>query len=92
MKNEKKYFYCVGKKWFDKVNGNTYFNTKVTDKDGRIVFYTGYQYGYGEQYYHEAKKQLEKIIDPAGYDRENWVLIDMGCSYDLKRVLKNNEF
>lgn len=92
MEKEKKHFYCIGKKWFDKVNGNTYFNAKVCDKDGNTIFYTGFQYGYGSQYFSEAKKQLAKIIDPAGYDAENWVLVDFGCTHDLKKVLKNNEF
>ena len=32
----KKYF-CVARKWFDKINGNTYFNAKAIDENGKTV-------------------------------------------------------
>lgn len=80
----KKYF-CVGRKWFDKINGNTYNNAKVVDESGAVVFYTGFGYGYGNHYFDRAKSKL-KEIDPEGE------LIDLGATNDLKRVLKNNDF
>lgn len=84
MSKQKKFF-CVGRKWFDKVNGNTYCNAKVLDENGGVVFYIGFQYGYGMQYLYEAKKELKRTY-------KNFILIDLGCMYDKKRILKNNEF
>lgn len=81
----KKKYYCIGRKWFDKVNGNTYNNAKVVDENGETVFYIGFGYGYGNHYFYRAKQKLEEI-DPNGE------LIDLGASNDLKRVLKNNLF
>ena len=80
-----KKYYCIGKKWFDKVNGNTYNNAKVIDENGKVVFYTGFGYGYGHHYFDRAKDKL-KEIDPDG------LLIDLDCTHDKKAVLKNNQF
>ena len=80
----KKYF-CIAKKWFDKVNGNTYFNSKVMDDNGDVVFYTGFQYGYGSAYFDEAKKQLQKID-------KDFKLIDLGATHDKQAILKKNLF
>lgn len=48
--------------WFDKVNGNSYFAGSVTVnygmKDAR-TYAIPYQYGYGDQYKHEAFEVLE---------------------------------
>lgn len=80
-----KTFFCIGRKWFDKVNGNTYFNSKVIDNEGNTVLYTGYQYGYGQQYFYEAEKELAKI-------EKDFNLIDLGATHDKKTILKNNNF
>ena len=80
----KKYF-CVARKWFDKINGNTYFNAKAIDENGKTVLYTGFQYGYGHQYYYETEQQLKKIDS-------DFVLIDLGAIHDKKRTLTKNDF
>lgn len=80
----KKYF-CIAKKWFDKVNGNTYFNSKVMDDNGNTVFYTGFQYGYGSAYLYEAEKELKKIDN-------DFKLIDLGATHDKQSILKKNQF
>lgn len=85
MDKEKKYF-VIAKKWFDKVNGNTYFNAKILDDDGNMVLYTGFKYGYGSQYFYEAEQQLKRI------EKENFKLINLGYTHDKKTILKNNNF
>lgn len=81
----KKQYFVVGAKWFDKVNGNTYCNAKIIDTNG-VVFYIGYQYGYGSFYLQEAiKKVKEKDPDAIG-------VTDCGCFYIKKRDLQNNNF
>ena len=50
MKARQIKFTCIAKKWFDKVNGNTYHSVRVTrHKDGAVVV-GQFQYGYGEHY------------------------------------------
>ena len=49
------------KEWFDKVNGNSYFSGIITLNFGFPdveTFIMSFQYGYGDQYIHEAKCQL----------------------------------
>jgi hypothetical protein len=52
-----------GRKWFDKINGNTYHsaNIIVTTDEGVKFFQAPFQYGYGEQYLYSAFKELEKV-------------------------------
>lgn len=82
----KKYF-CITKKWFDKINGNTYYNSKVLDNDGEVVFYTGFNYGYGSQYFYDVKEKLKKINGD-----DNFKLIDFGSDYTKKTILTKNNF
>lgn len=80
-------FVVIGAKWFDKVNGNTYCNAKVIDTNG-VVFYIGFQYGYGRHYFDEALKRIREK-----YPNEDIKgAIDGGCFYIKQRDLKNNNF
>ena len=52
------------KEWFDKVNGNSYFAGTVTLDEGlktKEVFLMPVQYGYGNQYKHEATSILTEF-------------------------------
>lgn len=80
-----KIVYCIGAKWFDKVNGNTYCNTKIID--GEEIKYLGYEYGYGSYYYYRAVAHFDVI-----YGAGNYKLIDLGCHYIKKTDLKNDNF
>ena len=82
---EKRIVYCVGAKWFDKVNGNTYNNVKVVD--GEEMEYLGYEYGYGSYYYYRADEYFEKK-----YGKGNYKLIDLGASYYKKREVEKGWF
>lgn len=48
----------VGKRWFDRKNGNTYF-TALIIVDGKIAGNVGPSYGYGDQYVQAAGDFLE---------------------------------
>lgn len=51
------------KEWFDKINGNSYFSMNITINFGmsdQESFYVPIQYGYGDQYRHEAFEELQK--------------------------------
>jgi hypothetical protein len=47
-----------GKRWFDKVNGNTYHNVSV-NVDGVEIGKSGIHYGYGDQYIQTAHAMLQ---------------------------------
>jgi hypothetical protein len=59
--------------WFDRHNGNTYHNARVTiehpHKDAE-QFETGLTYGYGEQYLQTAFKQVWDKYQPCKAMRE----------------------
>lgn len=71
----------IGGKWFDKVNGNTYFNRKIIDGRTGEVTYSGYEYGYGTAYLHTAREMFPEDT-----------IIDGGRFYLKKSDLKNNNF
>lgn len=50
----------IGKRWFDKLNGNTYFSA-VGLINNIVVVEINYQYGYGDQYIYETYKELQSL-------------------------------
>ena len=73
-----KKFTVIAKKWFDKVNGNTYHSVRcIRHRDGKVIV-GQFQYGYGERYKHTAylammgakwiRKEWGSVI---AYEREN---------------------
>jgi len=66
----------TGRKWFDKVNGNTYFScyVQVPTEQGFKSFNIPFQYGYGEQWQFEAVKVLKIMGFFAGDTRARWEL------------------
>jgi len=83
------------KKWFDKVNGNSYFSAQVTinfGTDTEKTIYVPFQYGYGNAYLYESFRQLQMaavlsnditIISPTEFSRtHNYILrhsLQEGC-------------
>lgn len=85
----------IGRKWFDKVNGNTYHTSEIII-DGEAVHKTGMQYGYGEQYVQTASQWLKDnnyIISDKDYIplwqycRDNDIKLITREFYVLKREL-----
>jgi len=66
----------TGRKWFDKVNGNTYFScyVQVPTASGFKSFNIPMQYGYGEQWQFEAVKVLKTMGFFADDSRPRWEL------------------
>jgi hypothetical protein len=52
----------IGRRWFDRINGNTYFSA-VGIVNGIEVVHIPYEYGYGNHYEDRIFQELEK----AGY-------------------------
>ena len=49
----------IGRKWFDKVNGNTYHTAEIII-NGVPVHKTLFAYGYGDSYIQSARKWLKE--------------------------------
>ena len=65
-------FVIIGKKWFDKLYGNTYHSVVVIDvKTNECIVDVPFSYGYGEQWKHTAYDYLvnKKIVKEK--DRHN---------------------
>jgi len=57
MSKKIKSIMIVGKRWFDKVNGNTYCSSRVYI-NGEYSFCVPWTYGYGNYYEQKAKEVL----------------------------------
>jgi len=49
----------IAKRWFDKINGNTYFSS-VGLIDGEVKVKINFSYGYGNHYEYATFAELEK--------------------------------
>ena len=88
MKETKTYVVVAGL-WYDKTNGNTYYNAHIMDATNAEHHYTGVAYGYERQYYFDSK---EYIINKLGCLDGTFVLLDMGSFHINKKDLRNNNF
>jgi len=53
-------YVATAKRWFDRINGNTYHSVKIIRlKDNKIIC-CPFQYGYGEHYRQTALKAMAK--------------------------------
>lgn len=52
-------YIAITKEYFDKVNGNSYFSTRIEDVENDRMYILPFQYGYGTQSEHETKKVIK---------------------------------
>lgn len=64
----------IGRRWFDKVNGNTYHTAEILI-DGKPVHKVPFTYGYGDHYVQSAQEWLTKegLIAPQRYPNSGGV-------------------
>ena len=77
-----------GKRWFDKVNGNTYHSVTVTRvRDGKIIG-KSFRYGYDDAYRQTAIELMaEKKFLPVKYrKRENRYLYERENNYPIEWI------
>ena len=67
-------YIVIAKEWRDKVNGNSYFSARIENTVENKVYALPYQYGYGDQYKHEAIKRLQE---------EGEIVLNYRCVSDL---------
>ena len=64
----------IGRRWFEKTNGNTYHSVNVY-VDGEQVYRLPFDYGYGSMYRQNAMQWLAENGYFPGYERRNeWSL------------------
>ncbi len=85
VKEKTKIIHIHGKRWFERVNGNTYFSCKMWI-NGDLVHTIDYEYGYGTQYRQEAKSWLDKNGFLPGLEH-----YDNGGSESLWRYCEKNK-
>ena len=54
-------YIAITKEYRDKVNGNSYFSTRIEDVENDRMYILPFQYGYGTQSEHETKKLLNVL-------------------------------
>jgi len=73
-------FYIIeGRRWFDKVNGNTYHSVKVF-KNNEVIGDVSFEYGYDDAYVQTAYVLLSKNDD-------NFKDMD---HYEIETIFRNN--
>jgi hypothetical protein len=60
MNQTPKSIVVVGRRWFERTNGNTYHSVSVY-VDGDCLVHVPFAYGYGNQYEETAAEELEKL-------------------------------
>lgn len=78
----------IGRRWFDRVNGNTYFSA-VGIINGIEVVQIPFEYGYGNQYEDRVYQELEKLgycADVEHYNNGGREAFWRYC--DRKRIIK----
>lgn len=61
----------LGRRWFEKTNGNTYHSVSVY-VDGQLIGRNPYEYGYGNQYEQSAQAILNNNGIGATYPLSMW--------------------
>lgn len=65
----------LGRKWSDRVYGNTYFSA-IALYNGEEVARIDFEYGYGDQWLYEITKVIKTSCFEARQDQQPWRYID----------------
>ena len=89
---EQPQFFILGKRWFDKINGNTYHSVKIIDlSNGETIIKTDRVYGYGEHWKQTAYEELTKLDLVKKEDRFNHELNRSRFIYECIDVSKKGD-
>ena len=81
---QNKTVYILVKKYFDKVNGNTYHSIQFEFK-GK-TYHSGLTYGYGTHYEQTTKKTLDKISFDWKKFNLKYIVIENCKKSELKKI------
>lgn len=65
----------LGRKWFERRNGNTYFSA-VALHNGLEIARIDFEYGYGDQWLYEISKAIKTSCFEARQSDQPWQYID----------------
>ena len=81
----KQTFTVIGRRWFDRINGNTYHSAEAF-VNGKLIGRVAFEYGYGDQWQWTAAEILEK----AGYMPKREKFESTGGSESLWRYCEKH--
>ena len=93
-KSTKNFLFIIkGRKWWDKVNGNTYNSAQIYIlKNGECcaVLHCPFEYGYGSDYAYRARFKIKDwlIVNGYGVDFSKIHIFDCGADYDKKKNVR----
>ena len=81
-----------GRRWFDKINGNTYHTIAITStKDNKLIYESPFTYGYDDQYRQTALDYLIKENILKESDRFNHDLIRQTLYFNVVDVTRKRD-
>ena len=78
-------YIAITKEYFDKVNGNSYFSTRIEDVENDRMYILPFQYGYGTQSEHETKKVIKRFNKNVSWNDIKFIKIDRCLKREVKQ-------
>ena len=78
-------YIAITKEYFDKVNGNSYFSTRIEDVENDRMYILPFQYGYGTQSEHETKKVIKTFNKNVSWNDIKFIKIDKCLKREVKQ-------
>ena len=78
-------YIAITKEYFDKVNGNSYFSTRIEDIENDRMYILPFQYGYGTQSEHETKKVIKCFNKNVSWNDIKFIKIDRCLKREVKQ-------
>ena len=78
-------YIAITKEYFDKVNGNSYFSTRIEDVENDRMYILPFQYGYGTQSEHETKKVIKCFNKNVSWNDIKFIKIDKCLKREVKQ-------
>ena len=78
-------YIAITKEYFDKVNGNSYFSTRIEDVENDRMYILPFQYGYGTQSEHETKKVIKCFNKNVSWNDIKFIKVDRCLKNEVKQ-------
>ena len=78
-------YIAITKEYRDKVNGNSYFSTRIEDVENDRMYILPFQYGYGTQSEHETKKVIKCFNKNVSWNDIKFIKIDRCLKGEVKQ-------
>ena len=78
-------YIAITKEYRDKVNGNSYFSTRIEDVENDRMYILPFQYGYGTQSEYETKKVIKCFNKNVSWNDIKFIKIDRCLKREVKQ-------